>query len=324
MFGTATKSDQGSASGSARAGLRRRFTFRALYEFCIRQGLFACALLSVATTAVIIVVLIAESVAFFRHVSLVEFFTDHRWSPQFLDRHFGVMPLFLGTFQVTFLSALIGLPVGVLAAIYLSEYAAPATRRILKPVLELLAGIPTVVYGYFALKFLTPHVLKPLFQDWLGWNVDPFNALSGGIVVGIMIMPMVCSLSEDVLRAVPQSLREAGYALGSTKFDVCTKIVVPSALSGIFASFLLALSRGVGETMAVAIAAGQMPQLTLNPLDQIQTMTSFVVNVMKGDVPIGSMLEKSIYAVALLLFLITLVMNIISQIVLRRYREVYQ
>jgi len=174
------------------------------------------------------------------------------------------------------------------------------------------------------LRFLTPNVLKPVFQDWLGLHVDGFNALSGGIVVGIMIMPMVCSLSEDVLRAVPQSLREAGYALGATKFDVSVKIVVPSALSGIFASFLLALARGVGETMAVSIAAGQQPSLTLNPLNQIQTMTGFVINVMKGDVEVGSILEKSIYAVALLLFLMTLVMNMVSQVVLRRYREVYQ
>jgi phosphate transport system permease protein len=324
MSATTTHSDAATKSAGVGPDLRRRFTVRALLEHGIRLTLAACALFSVLTTVAIIAVLIAESAIFFRKVSIVEFFTGTQWSPQFLDEHYGVLPLVLGTFQVTFLSALIGLPVGLMAAVYLSEYAAPLTRKILKPILELLAGIPTVVYGYFALKFLTPHVLKPLFQDTLGLNVDPFNALSGGIVVGIMIMPMVCSLSEDVLRAVPQSLREAGYALGSTKFDVCTKIVIPSALSGIFASFLLALARGVGETMAVAIAAGQMPQMTLNPLRQIQTMTSFVVNVMKGDVPVGSLLEKSIYSVALLLFLITLLMNVVSQIVLRRYREVYQ
>jgi phosphate transport system permease protein len=304
--------------------LHRHVTWRAFRELVIRWSLAACALFSVLMTAAIVFVLFGESALFFQKVSIVEFFTDPRWTPQFSDAHHGVLPLVLGTFQVTFLAAVFGLPVGLLAAIYLSEYAAPATRKILKPILELLAGIPTVVYGYFALKFLTPYVIKPVFEQGLGWHVDGFNALSGGIVVGIMIMPMVCSLSEDVLRAVPQSLREAGYALGSTKFDVSAKIVVPSALSGIFASFLLALARAVGETMAVAIAAGQLPQLTLNPLDQIQTMTSFVVNVMKSDVPVGSLLEKSIYSVALLLFVITLVMNIVSQIVLRRYREVYQ
>jgi phosphate transport system permease protein len=304
--------------------LRRRFSWRSAYEFCIRASLFGCALMSVLTTLAIIGVLVTESVAFFRSVSFWEFFTETRWTPQYQDQHFGVLPLVLGTAQVTVLSGLIGLPMGLLAAIYLSEYAAPTTRNILKPVLELLAGIPTVVYGYFALRFLTPYALKPFFENWLGLHVDGFNALSGGIVVGIMIMPMVCSLSEDVLRAVPQGLREAGYALGATKFDVSVKIVVPSALSGILASFLLALARGVGETMAVAIAAGQQPILTLNPLSQIQTMTSFVVNVMKGDVAVGSILEKSIYAVALLLFLITLLMNMASQIILRRYREVYQ
>lgn len=307
-----------------RADLHRRFSWQSSWEFGIRGVLFGCALLSVVTTIAIIIVLVCESFAFFQQVSFTEFVTDTRWEPQFEPQHFGVMPLVLGTLQITFLSGLIGLPVGLLAAIYLSEYAAPRTRNILKPVLELLAGIPTVVYGYFALRFLTPNILKPFFQDWLGLHVEGFNALSGGIVVGIMIMPMVCSLSEDVLRAVPQSLREAGYALGSTKFDVCTKIVVPSALSGIFASFLLALARGVGETMAVSIAAGQQPSLSLNPLSHLQTMTSFVVNVMKSDVPVGSLLEKSIYSVALLLFLMTLLMNVISQIVLRRYREVYQ
>lgn len=306
------------------AGLRRRFTWQSATEYGIQAVLFGCALLSVLTTLTIMGVLFSESWAFFQHVSLTEFLGDTEWTPDLEQKQYGVWPLVFGTMQITFLSGLIGLPVGLLAAIYLSEYAAPQTRRVLKPVLELLAGIPTVVYGYFALRFLTPYVIKPVFEGLLGLNVDGFNALSGGIVVGIMIMPMVCSLSEDVLRAVPQSLREAGYALGSTKFDVSVKIVVPSALSGIFASFLLALARGVGETMAVSIAAGQQPTLTLNPLSQIQTMTSFVVNVMKGDVEVGSMLEKSIYAVALMLFLITLLMNLVSQIVLRRYREVYQ
>ena len=311
-------------TAGVRPDLHRRFTWQSFVEMLIRLALGACAVFSVFITAAIIAVLLAESVVFFQQVSLGEFLTETRWTPQFSDQHFGVLPLVLGTAQITILSGLIGLPIGLMAAIYLSEYAAPLTRNCLKPVLELLAGIPTVVYGYFALKFLTPYVLKPIFQDFLGLYVESFNALSGGVVVGVMIMPMVCSLSEDVLRSVPQSLREAGYALGSTKFDVCTKIVIPSALSGIFASFLLALARGVGETMAVSIAAGQMPQMTLNPLRQIETMTSFVVNVMKGDVPVGSILEKSIYSVALLLFLITLLMNVISQIVLRRYREVYQ
>lgn len=313
--------------------LARQVTWQVVRERLIRGLLFACAGLSVITTAAIILVLLSEAVynpsgtAFFQQVSAREFVTESRWTPDFEgegQQHYGILPLFAGTMLITVISGLVGLPIGLLSAIYLSEYAAPQTRAILKPVLELLAGVPTIVYGYFALKFITPYVLRPVFQDWLGFNVDTFNALSGGIVVGIMIMPMVCSLSEDVLRAVPQSLREAGYALGSTRFDVSVRIVVPSALSGILASFILALSRGIGETMAVAIASGQQAQLTANPLSQIQTMTAFIVNVMKGDVPPGSTLESSIYAVALVLFAITLTLNIISQMILRRYREVYQ
>lgn len=314
--------------------LARQVTWQTVRERLIRYVLFGCAALSVVTTLAIILVLLSEAVyglpphkAFFQQVSLREFLTETRWTPEFEgagQQHYGILPLALGTLQITVLSGLVGLPIGLLAAIYLSEYAAPRTRAILKPVLELLAGVPTIVYGYFALKFITPYVLQPFFQDLLGFGVDTFNALSGGIVVGIMIMPMVCSLSEDVLRAVPQSLREAGYALGSTRFDVSARIVVPSALSGILASFILALSRGIGETMAVAIASGQQAQLTLNPLSQIQTMTAYIVNVMKGDIPPGSTLETSIYAVALVLFAITLTLNIISQMILRRFREVYQ
>jgi phosphate transport system permease protein len=319
---------------SGPGSLARQITWQTIRERLIRGVLFACAGVSVVTTVAIILVLLSEAVvgvpphkAFFQQVSVREFLTETRWTPDFEgegQQHYGILPLFAGTMLITVTSGLVGLPIGLLAAIYLSEYAAPRTRAMLKPVLELLAGVPTIVYGYFALKFITPYVLRPVFQDWLGLNVDTFNALSGGIVVGIMIMPMVCSLSEDVLRAVPQSLREAGYALGSTRFDVSVRIVVPSALSGILASFILALSRGIGETMAVAIASGQQAQLTANPLSQIQTMTAFIVNVMKGDVPPGSTLETSIYAVALVLFAITLVLNIISQMILRRYREVYQ
>jgi phosphate transport system permease protein len=262
---------------------------------------------------------------FFGRVSVVEFFTETRWTPQFEgNKHFGIMPLIAGTLLTTLVAGLIGLPMGLASAVYLSEYASPQARSLLKPSLELLAGIPTVVYGYIGLFFLTPMVIKPVLNGWLGLSVDGFNALSGGIVVGIMILPMVASLSEDVLRAVPSSLREAGYALGSTKYDVSVKIIVPSALSGILASFLLALSRAIGETMAVAIACGNRPQLTLNPLRQIQTMTSFIVTTMQGDTPVGSIEYQSLYAVALMLFLITLTMNYISQLILRRYREAYQ
>jgi phosphate transport system permease protein len=313
------------------ATLDRAWSPRRFFEGFIRGVLFLCAALSVVTTAAIIFVLLYDSVLwlpgtrpFFADVSLTEFLTSTRWTPQYLDKHFGILPLLSGTFLVTAIAGSIGLPFGLAAAIYLSEYANPRSRNILKPTLELLAGIPTVVYGYFGLFFLTPFVIKPLFGGLLGFQVDGFNALCGGIVVGFMILPTVASLSEDVLRAVPSSLREAGYALGATKFDVSLGIVVPSALSGILASFLLALARAVGETMAVTLAAGGLAQLTGNPLNQIQTMTSFIVNMMAGDVAPGSVEYKSLYAVALVLFLMTLTMNIISQMVLHRFRETYQ
>jgi len=302
-------------------------------ETAIHWILFCCALLSVLTTVSIIFVLITESLiafpphtAFFQEVSFLEFFTETRWTPQYADeqRHYGILPLVTGTFLITGISAIIGLPVGLLIAIYLSEYASPNARKWVKPTLEILAGIPTVVYGYFAIRFLTPMLIVPIFENWMGLTVFGKNALAGGIVVGLMIIPMVASLSEDVMRSVPNSLRESGYALGSTKFDVSSKIVVPAALSGIFASFLLALSRSIGETMAVAIASAGFANLTLNPLTQIQTMTSYIVDVMTGEVVSGSTVEKSLYAVALMLFIITMVMNLISQWVLSRYREVYQ
>lgn len=310
--------------------LRKTPSWQRTKEAFIRGLLFCCALVSVLTTLAIIFVLLYETVLwfpghvpFFAEVSLWDFFTDTRWTPQFADKHFGIWPLFSGTLLIAVLAGCVGLPMGLVSAVYLSEYAGPKRRGVLKPALELLAGIPTVVYGYFGLFFVTPYVLRPIFQSGLGLQVEIFNALSGGIVVGLMIMPLVASLSEDVLRAVPQSLREAGFALGATRFDVSTKIVVPAALSGILASFLLALSRAIGETMAVAIACGQRPRLTLNPLQEVQTMTSFIVNVMKGDAAAGSIEYKSLYAVALVLFLITLSMNYVSQLILRRYREVY-
>ncbi len=315
------------------SSLRRRFSWMHVREQAIQWVLFGCALLSVLTTVSIIYVLITESVyalpphtAFFQEVSIREFFTETRWTPQYAEeqQHYGILPLVTGTFLITGISAIIGLPVGLLIAIYLSEYASPSARKWVKPVLEILAGIPTVVYGYFAIRFLTPMLIVPIFENWLGMTVYGKNALAGGIVVGLMIIPMVASLSEDVMRSVPNSLRESGYALGSTKFDVSSKIVVPAALSGIFASFLLALSRSIGETMAVAIASAGFANLTLNPLAQIQTMTSYIVDVMTGEVVSGSTVEKSLYAVALVLFIITMMMNLISQWVLSRYREVYQ
>lgn len=309
----------------AHRSLVSRLTWIRVKEQAIRSLLFLCALVSVVTTAGIILVLFGETVLFFREVSIVKFFTDTVWTPQFeADRHFGILPLACGTFVVAGIAAVIGLPIGLASALYLSEYASPQRRAILKPSLEILAGIPTVVFGYFALVFITPYLLRPLFQRVFGIEVDLFNAASGGIAVGIMIIPTISSLSEDVLRAVPQGLREAGYALGSTKFDVCLRIVLPAALSGILASFLLALSRAIGETMVVTIACGSNPRLSLNVFHSIETMTAFIVNVSQGETPAGSIVYRSLYAVAMSLFAMTLAMNIVSQFILRRYRDVYQ
>ncbi|QDT32913.1 Phosphate transport system permease protein PstC [Thalassoglobus polymorphus] len=311
--------------------LTRHLTIQRLREQVIQFILFACALLSIVTTVGIIYILVAESIvgvggntAYFEEVSPWEFFTGTEWTPQFTDPQYGVLPLLSGTLLIAGIAAMIGLPIGLASAIYLSEFASTRTRNFIKPILEILAGIPTVVYGYFALVFVTPYVLRPIFQDLLGFEVDIFNAASAGIVVGIMIIPMVSSLSEDTLRAIPRSLREAGYALGSTKFDVSTKIVLPAAISGILSSFLLAISRAVGETMAVTIAAGQAPNLTMNPFRSVQTMTSYIVNVSLGDTPVGSMSYKSLYAIALTLFCMTLTMNFLSHLIMRRFREVYE
>src|SRR5580700_10623931 len=300
-------------------------------ELTIRAVLLGCALASVLTTVGIIYVLVTEALiaippekAFFQEVSPVEFFTGTQLTPQYQDKHFGILPLLAGTFLVAGIAAVIGLPIGLAGSIYLSEYASPGTRNIVKPILEILAGIPTVVYGYFALIFVTPYVLRPIFHGLLGFEVKVFNAASAGIVVAIMIIPIVASLSEDALRSVPQALREAAYGLGSTKYHVSSRVVVPAALSGVLASFLLAISRAVGETMAVAIAAGQTPVLTLNPFRSVETMTAFIVNVSFGDKPQGSLDFKALFAVAMTLFVITLVMNILSQLVMRRFREVYQ
>ena len=264
----------------------------------------------------------ADNPAFFQVFSPIDFLFGTEWI--YRDDKFGVLPLLCGTLVVAGLAAMIGLPLGIFSAIFLSEYASPRMRGIVKPILEILAGIPTVVYGYFALAFINPQLLRPIFEGWLGFDVGAQNAAAGGIVVGIMIIPMVSSLSEDALRAVPRSLREAGYALGSTKFDVSTKVVVPAAFSGIIASFLLAISRAIGETMAVAIAVGLNPNLSANVFEPFQTMTGYIVQISGADVDAGSTKYKSLYAVALCLFCATLVMNIISGWIMRRYREEYE
>jgi phosphate transport system permease protein len=296
----------------------------AFWEVTVSLVLALCALVTVMTTVGIVLVLTVQSVEFFlkTRLGIFEFLLGTVLKPEAVPPRFGVLPLLWGTFAIAFGSSCIALPVGLLSAIYLSEYAPRAVRGILKPALELLAGIPTIVYGYLALLLVTP-VLKAIFEP-MGIRVPQFNALSACIVVGVMIIPLVSSLSEDVLSAVPQGLREAAYGLGATKFEVSTRIVLPAGLSGVVASFILAISRAVGETMAVVLAAGMLPQITANPLESIETMTTYIVQVISGEAAVGSPKYLSIFAVGLSLFLITLGLNVISGLVLRRYREVYQ
>ncbi len=289
-----------------------------LQERLIGWVLFAAAATSVAVTVGIVAVLLGETVGFFREVPIWDFLTDTRWTPLFSEKHFGILPLAMGSVMVAVGAGVIALPLGLMTAIFLSEYAGDTLRGILKPILEVLAGIPTVVYGYFALTFITPAIRSVLPET------DVFNAASAAIVVGLMILPMVSSLSEDALRAVPQSLREAAYGLGGTRMEVSLRVVVPAALSGVLASFILALSRGIGETMAVTIAAGNLPNMTLNPLESIQTMTAYIVQVSLGDTPQGTLAYRTLFAVSSALFVVTLAMNVLSQWVLARFREVYE
>lgn len=297
-------------------------------EKFITTILFLCGLFSVLVTLGIILSLFSETIGFFMRpeVTFLKFITGTTWRPlatKISPDNFGILPLVQGTLLIAFISALISVPLGLGSAIFLSEYANERVRDIFKPVLEILAGIPSIVYGYFAISFITP-IIETVFEKWFGIEVSFFNALSASIVLGIMIIPTVASISEDALRAVPRSLREAGYSLGATRFEVITKVVVPAALSGIIAAFILAISRAVGETMAVTIAAGSTPQITLNPLKSVQTMTAFIVQVSFGDAPSGSINGQSIFAVGAALFVMTFLMNIISDFVLRRFREVYE
>ncbi|HMS55444.1 MAG TPA: phosphate ABC transporter permease subunit PstC [Fimbriimonadaceae bacterium] len=286
-----------------------------LGETGIRLVCLLCALISVLTTFGIIFILVRESIHFFGKVSPVEFLTSKEWAPG--NDKFGILPLAGGTFLITLGAGIIALPLGLLSGLYLSEYASSRVRKILKPALEILAGIPTVVYGFFALTVVTPY-LKSIFPQ-----TGAFNAASGAIVVGIMILPLVSSLCEDALSAVPKSLREGAYGLGATKFEVSAKIVVPAALSGIMASFILALSRAIGETMAVTLAAGATPKLTANPLESIQTMTAYIVQIAKGDAPAGSTQYYTLFAVGLTLFAVTMLMNVFALRLVKRFRQVY-
>ena len=287
------------------------------FEPLIERALFLCALVSVATTAGIVAVLLFETVEFFREVPVLAFLTGTVWTPLFANPQFGVLPLVMGTMLVSAIAMAVALPFGLVSAIYLSEYAPERVRRIVKPVLEVLAGVPTVVYGYFALLFVTP-----LLQSFMP-TLAGFNALSPGIVMGIMILPLVSSLSEDAMRSVPNGLREGAHALGATRMQTALTVVVPAAFSGITAAFILAMSRAVGETMIVAIAAGQQPRATLDPRVPIETMTAYIVQVSLGDTPAGTLEYRTIFAVGMLLFLGTFGLNLASTWVRERYREVY-
>jgi phosphate transport system permease protein len=298
--------------------LRLRATRRRWGEDVVKVVLALCAFVSVATTVGIVVALFAPAFEFFGEISIVDFLTGRNWAPLFEPPSFGVLPLIAGTLLVTACAALVCIPFGLGSAIYLSEYAQPRTRKFLKPALEVLAGIPTVVYGYFALTFVTP-----LLQD-LGLGVGVFSALAAGLVMGVMLLPTVASISEDSMSAVPRDLRDGAYALGSTRLHVSTLIVVPAAISGIIASFVLAISRAVGETMIVLIAAGGQPNWTWNPFEAVQTMTAFVAATGQGDVPTGSLEYKTIFAVGATLFVMTFFMNVIAIRLVRRFREVYE
>jgi phosphate transport system permease protein len=287
------------------------------FERLIEWALFLCAFVSIATTAGIVLVLAVETLAFLRDVPLTDFLFGTEWTPLFAIPRFGVLPLVAGTVLVSGVAMLVALPMGLLSAVYLSEYARPRTRRVVKPVLELLAGVPTVVYGYFALLFVTP-LLQRVMPDVAG-----FNALSPGIVMGIMILPLVSSLSEDAMQSVPRGLREGSYALGATKMQTSLRVVLPAAFSGITAAFILGASRAIGETMIVAIAAGQQPRLTWNPLVPIETMTAYIVQVSLGDTPQGTLEYRTIFAVGMLLFLGTLLLNVLSAWLRQRFREEY-
>ncbi len=298
--------------------LRRRF--RRVDEFVIKNLLLACAAVSLLTTALIIIVLVTESASFFQEVSLADFLLDTNWQPLFKPTSFGIWELVAGTANIVFWSLAMALPIGLATAVYLSEYADRRTRRVLKPILEALAGVPTVVFAYFALNFVTLDVLRPVFGD----DVPIFNALAASTMMAVMILPTLASVSEDAMASVPRDLREAAYGLGATRLEVAIRVVLPAALSGVVAAVLLAIARVVGETMIVAIAAGSTPNLTLFPLESIQTMTGYMLQVGLGDAARGTIDYQSLFAVALMLFLITFLFNVAAQRIITRYREAYQ
>lgn len=302
------------ADRSKRLGYSYR---RHLGERFIEAILFLTAFISVAITLAIVVMLVSESLVFFQHVPLWDFLTDTQWTPLFDDAHYGILPLVSGTVVSSAIALLVAIPLGTITAIYLSEFAPFAVREAAKPFLELLGGVPTVVYGYFALLFITP-ALQKIIPDLPG-----FSLLSAGLVMGIMIIPYVSSMAEDAMRSVPMHLREGSYAMGATRFQTALRVVMPAAFSGIAAAYILGISRAVGETMVVAIAAGMQPNLTWNPLEPAATITAYIVQVSLGDLPHGSIGYQTIFAAGLTLLLMTLAFNILGHVLRKRYREIY-
>jgi phosphate transport system permease protein len=292
-------------------------------ERAIYYALAACAAISVITTTAIVVSLLVPSIEFFGEVSPGDFFFGTDWGPTFTPPTFGVLPIVVGTLSITFWSLLFAIPIGLGAAVYLSEYAGRRTRKIVKPILEVLAGVPTVAFGFFALAVVTP-AIQSIWPGFLGGEPGIFNVLAGGLAVGLLIVPIIASVSEDAMSAVPDGLRDGAYALGATKAKVATKVVFPAALSGIVASIILAASRAIGETMVVLLAVGNTPNLTFNPTESIQAMTAFIATTATGDIATGTITYKTVFAVALLLFAMTLIMNLLSIRLVRKYREVYE
>lgn len=295
----------------------RKRAVRKLKESLIEGLLFSCSLLSIFTTGAIIYILLSETIQFFKVVSIAEFLTDTQWTPLFTNKHFGILPLLSGTLLTTLIAVAVAVPIGLISAVYLSEYANAKVRNVVKPIMEVLAAIPTVVYGYFALLFVTP-LLRKFFP-----GISGFNSLSAGLVMGIMIIPLVSSLSEDAMHAVPMRLKEGAYALGSNKLQVAFLIVLPAALSGVIASIILAVSRAIGETMIVAIAAGQQPRFTFNPMVPVETITAYIVQVSLGDTPHGTIEYRTIFACGMALFTLTFILNILSFKFKERFKEVY-
>ena len=290
---------------------------RHMFERFIEILLMLAALSAVMTTVAIVVILVKESLGFFKTVPLIDFLTDTQWTPLFEDAHYGIMPLVSGTLTTSAVALAVAVPLGTIGAIYLSEFATHKTREIVKPILELLVGVPTVVFGYFALLFVTP-MLQKIFPELPG-----FNMLGPGIVMGIMIIPYISSVAEDAMRAVPMSMREGSYAMGATRFQTAIRVVTPAAMSGIIAAYILAISRALGETMVVALAAGQQPNLTFNPMESASTISAYIVQVAMGDLPHGSIGYQSIFAAGLVLMLMTLTFNILGHITRKKFRETY-